>query len=139
MRAKAIFGIAARVASDQSTHVVYRWQAVDQPHGVLLESSRRGPGRPGIGMEQAGQWTMGLLKPSDWEAQWIGVAPKPTRRRPIPGSARIFRSPAVRFKRRSMSLRSGYHELYVNGRIVNGSYLTPSISDLSKHVRIPYL
>ena len=23
-------------------------------------------------MEPAGRWTMGLLKPEDWQAQWIG-------------------------------------------------------------------
>ena len=64
-----------RTASDQSIHVAYQ--------GLPLKSSTRywwkvrvwdQDGQPSAWSTPSG-WTMGLLKPDDWKAKWIGTPP----------------------------------------------------------------
>lgn len=70
---------SGKTDSDQSVHVVYA--------GVELGSAQTyfwkvrlwdGQGRPSAWSKPA-QWTLGLLRPSDWQAKWIGyeAAPEP--------------------------------------------------------------
>ncbi|MCF7976208.1 MAG: family 78 glycoside hydrolase catalytic domain, partial [Phycisphaerae bacterium] len=64
---------SGRVTSDQSVHVAY--------HGKTLESRMQcfwkvmvwdKEGRAS-GWSELARWSMGLLQPDDWSAQWIGV------------------------------------------------------------------
>ncbi|MES2826779.1 MAG: family 78 glycoside hydrolase catalytic domain [Bacteroidota bacterium] len=85
-------------------------------------------------------WTTGLLKQSDWRANWIGTDqifdPKqadcniwdPWLRKTItitevPASAMFYVASV------------GYHELYINGIKVNDDVLSPGVSDHSKRAR----
>ncbi len=73
-------------------------------------------------------WTMGLLDPADWEAQWIGA--------PQPEDAPWFR--------RALTLDStpqravihvavlGYFELYINGQRIGEDFLAPAISNYAR-------
>ena len=61
-------------------------------------------------------WTMGLLSPSDWKAQWIGVAPKANPSKADPWFRKDF-SISGRPVRATVYVASlGFHELYINGR-----------------------
>ena len=71
---------SGKVESDQSVHVEYA--------GKPLESRMRcywkvrvwtgsGGRVQGSGWSQPALWTMGLLKPDDWKAQWITAPPAP--------------------------------------------------------------
>ena len=75
---------SGRVASDQSTGVVYA--------GPALQSSRRYFWQVRIwddtgaasAWSAAAWWEMGLLTPSDWTAQWIAPANEPDPTAPLP-------------------------------------------------------
>jgi alpha-L-rhamnosidase len=81
-------------------------------------------------------WTMGLLQPSDWQAEWIGQArPEGTAEGtplPFPWLRKTF---ALGQKPRSAVIYVnplGYYELYINGRKVDDHVLSPAVSDYSK-------
>lgn len=73
---------SGKVVADQSTQIVYAGKPLDSRalccwkvklwDGTNKESSWSPPA----------QWTMGLLKPSDWSAKWISMQPSPWRPEP---------------------------------------------------------
>jgi hypothetical protein len=126
---------SGQVNSDNSTHVVYQGKPLAS--GTLCfwkvrvwdESGRMSP------WSKPAKWSMGLLAPSDWKAQWIGVAPETGRPKNDPWFRKSF-SLNGRPTRATVYVASlGYHELYINGKTVGDSVLAPSISDLSQRVR----
>ncbi len=81
------------------------------------------------------KWSMGLLNPADWKAQWIGAAGQAAQPRNDLWFRKTF-SLAAKPKRAMMYVASlGYHELYVNGKKAGDRVLAPSISDLSQRAR----
>ncbi|PYT31517.1 MAG: hypothetical protein DMG57_04900, partial [Acidobacteria bacterium] len=135
---------SGKVASDQSTQVVYG--------GKMLGSGRRAVWKLEV-WDQAGEssgwsgpavWSMGLLKPEDWKARWIGLEQTELYKRPASpyhnlANARWIWLPAGdpassasagdRFFRAALDLSAGRHivksvcvmgadhefELFVNG------------------------
>ncbi len=81
------------------------------------------------------KWTMGLLSPSDWKAQWIGVAPKANPSKADPWFRKDFSISGRPVRALAYVASLGYHELYINGKKVDDRVLSPSISDFSQHVR----
>ena len=98
-------------------------------------------------------WSMGLLKPEDWKAQWIGApwqdeSPLPKLLAPIengPSASPLTTSadklpPPAPMLRKNFSLNKevasarayvtglGYFELYVNGENVSEDVLTPNLT-----------
>ena len=81
------------------------------------------------------KWSMGLLEPSEWKAQWIGAAAEAQPSRADLWFRKNF-SLTGKPKRAMVYVASlGYHELYVNGKKIGDRVLTPSISDLSQRAR----
>jgi len=113
---------SGQVRSSQSAHVPYA--------GKPLGSSRRAywrvrlwdrQGKPGK-LSEAARWEMGLLDPSDWEADWIaGLEPSPLLRkafvvsRPVAG-ARLY------------ICGQGVYETRINGAPVSDQVLGPQLS-----------
>ncbi|MGH7996000.1 MAG: glycoside hydrolase family 78 protein [Opitutaceae bacterium] len=123
---------SGRVDSDQSVQVPYR--------GPPLHSRERcawtvrvwgADGRPTAYSEPA-TWEMGLLQPSDWEAEWIGYPAGWT------GRALYFRREIQVTKRvaraRAYVAGIGYSEFYVNGEKVGDHVLDPGTTDYAKRV-----
>lgn len=82
-------------------------------------------------------WTMGLLAPSDWKAQWIGTAPSPDDvDHPEPQPAPLLRKPfdVPKSVRRATATICGlgYYELYLNGAKVGDHVLDPPITTFDK-------
>ncbi len=80
---------------------------------------------------QAAEWSMGLLEPTDWQGDYIGLdAAKGEPRHPwlrktftldsAPTVARVYVNPL------------GYYELYVNGELVDDAPLTPAMTQFSE-------
>lgn len=96
-------------------------------------------------------WSMGLLNPQDWKAQWIGAPwqgedalPKPARQRPgttaapkeVPPPAPILRK-SFQVTKEIASARAyvtglGYFELYLNGNKVGQDVLVPNLTAYGK-------
>ncbi len=81
------------------------------------------------------EWTMGLLKPEDWQAkwiQWIPMFPPPEKdgtSNLCPWLRKSFELPTAP-ERALVSLNiSGYAELYINGQKAGSDVLTPAISN----------
>ena len=126
---------SGRVASDESLNVGYagrelasrmqcHWKVRvwDQDGAVSVWSP---PSR----------WTMGLLKPGDWKAEWIGTPAGTAPDSAMPWFRKPFSLPS-RARNAFVYVASiGYHELYVNGRKAGDAVLSPSVSHLDRRVR----
>lgn len=96
-------------------------------------------------------WSMGLLNPEEWKAQWIGAPwqgeealPKPARQRPgttaapkeVPPPAPLLRK-SFQITKEIASARAyvtglGYFELYLNGNKVGQDVLVPNLTAYGK-------
>jgi len=120
---------SGRVESDQSVQVVYG--------GKTLESRARYLWKVRV-WDQTGQaspwsepafWSMGLLTPSEWQAQWIGCDWMNDNAGPLPWLRKTFEIEAAP-KRAEISVCAlGYYELFVNGQKAGDAVLTPATSD----------
>ncbi len=130
-----------KVASDETLHIEYN----GRPLRSRMECWWKvrvwdRNGKPSAWSEPA-RWAMGLMKPSDWRAQWIGCAvdrqsaddltylPAPLFRREF-----VVREPV----RRAVIYASaaGLYELWLNGRRVGRDYFTPGWTEY--HRRLYY-
>lgn len=80
-------------------------------------------------------WTMGLLEPDDWSAEWIG---QPAETMPKEGEApgplfrKEFTLPAKPMRATVYAATMGYSELYVNGEHIDGGVCWPPAADYDK-------
>ncbi|MBT3194570.1 MAG: family 78 glycoside hydrolase catalytic domain [Verrucomicrobia bacterium] len=133
---------SGKVPSPQSIQVVYS--------GTPLVSGQRcywkvrvWPALSGVEGDQDGKpaswsaparWTMGLLNPQDWKAEWIGFFPKESGQEgtPAPYFRKTFTLDGAAEHAFATVNAQGYYELYVNGRKVDDHLLSPAVSDFSK-------
>lgn len=144
-----------KVASDQSVLVPYE--------GLPLKSRMRcrwnvrvwdRDGQPSQWSEPA-LWTMGLLDPSDWQAQWIAaraeldpaeiISPE-IRKRDAETESRISQTVPSPLLRKEFTVNKpvkhatayicglGFHDLHINGRIVGDEVLQPDFTHYDKRV-----
>jgi alpha-L-rhamnosidase len=124
-----------RVGSDQSTLVLYRGKPLTsrtQCHWKVRVWDADGRASA---WSEPGKWSMGLLEPSDWKSQWIGVVAKAGQTKTDPWFRKTFSLPDRPVRATAYVASIGYHELYINGKKVDDRVLAPSISDLTRRVR----
>jgi alpha-L-rhamnosidase len=63
---------SGKVSSGQSVHVVYGGKALASAQACFWKVKLWDQEGKASAWSQPGQWAMGLLKPSDWQAKWIG-------------------------------------------------------------------
>lgn len=80
------------------------------------------------GWSKPARWTMGLAKPDDWIAKWIGFPADET----SPWVRKEFKLDAKPKAAMIYVNVRGYYELYVNGEKVSDDVLSPAVSDLRK-------
>jgi len=128
---------SGKVASDQSINVAYG----GAPLGTLARAYWKvrvwDQNQRASDWSQPALWTMGLLAPTDWHAQWIGHdQPAPTDNIATP--ARWLRKDFTTDKpiRRALVAFAGLgtSELYVNGAKAGDAVLSPALSDYEKRV-----
>ncbi|MDR1624688.1 MAG: glycoside hydrolase family 78 protein [Tannerellaceae bacterium] len=82
------------------------------------------------------EWTMGLLHPSDWKAQWIGdrvdMYPDSTLTFPAPYFRKEFRMGKPVKKAMAYVCGLGFYELYMNGRKAGDQVLAPAVTNYDK-------
>lgn len=96
-------------------------------------------------------WSMGLLKPEEWKAQWIGAPwqdeealPKPVRQTPGVAAAPQVSPPPAPLLRKSFTIKKkiasarayvtglGFFEFYLNGSKVGRDVLVPNLTAYGK-------
>lgn len=125
------------VANDQNVHVVYT--------GPELTSNTTYFWRVRVWTNHAkkpsespeGYWSMGLLSPQDWEAQWIGQTPEDDLTRRSPYFKTEFRLENKTVKKAYLHITSkGMYEAHLNGKRIGDAYLTPGWT--SYNARLQY-
>jgi len=143
------------VRSDQTTQIPY--------NGIPLKSGMQAFWRVTVwdkdsrasGWSEPSMWSAGLLKPSDWTAQWIGydATPKDIAQMPIrnfkhkPKAKPKFKTylPAQylrkdfklskKISRAALHLTAqGHVEMHLNGQRVGNEYFTPGWTDYRKRI-----
>ncbi|MDP2982998.1 MAG: family 78 glycoside hydrolase catalytic domain [Candidatus Latescibacter sp.] len=137
---------SGKVSSDQSTLVPYAGKPLKS--GMACFWKIRAWDKNGIPSPYSmpAFWSMGLLLPSDWHAQWISKIQKPTDP-PKKGETAKPGPPAPYFRktfdtgkksvRRAMLYISarGMFEAHINGKRVGKDMLAPEYTDYSKRIQ----
>ena len=135
---------SGKVASNDETGIVYAGKplASGTPCYWKVMSWDRN-GQPSQWSRPA-SWTMGLLRPEDWESLWIGfdrpraVAEQGAQKRPLLPAPRYLRKEFKLAKpvKRAMLYASalGNYEMHINGNRVGKDYFTPGWTDYNKRV-----
>jgi alpha-L-rhamnosidase len=127
-----------KVESDQSAHVVYRSKPLTSGAAAFWKVQVWDQDGHASQWSAPAQWSMGLLRPEDWQAKWIGreEAGGVTVEHRLP--ARLLRKEFQVEKkvRRAAVYYSGLglSELYLNGAKVGDHVLSPGLTDYDKHV-----
>ena len=132
---------SGKVKSAETTHIAYAGEPLQS--GMDCWWKVRvwdGDSRPSEWSRPA-HWSMGLLEPADWSAQWIGYDQRPKDAGMTKGEL-----PPVPFLRKSFNVRKeirkatvhasalGLYELRINGHRIGHDYFTPGWSDYRKRV-----
>ena len=133
---------SGKVASNQSIQVEYAgkplesrmichwkvrvWLKNDKTDNRQVTTDNSPSGQPSAWSQPAG-WSMGLLKPTDWQAKWVkaGGDTSPWLRKEFALTKAPERAMAF------VNVR-GYYELYVNGKKVSDDVLAPAVSVYKK-------
>ncbi len=135
---------SSRVESAQSNLVVYRGSSLSSGMRCYWKVRVRDQRGRLSAWSKPARWTMGLLNPSDWSAEWIGTDRLFAEVKGLPPEGNYLPDPWFRKvitlkekpRRATMYVASvGYHELYVNGKKITDTVLMPSVADHTKRTR----
>lgn len=118
---------SGRVPSDQSVLVPYGGRALTSGQDCYWRVQTWDVRGKRSKWSKTGHWGMGLLKPSDWQAQWITAAK--TDGAPLLRKAFTLKRGVKRAK--AFVTAGGFFELYVNGQRVGEDYLVPNLTNYS--------
>lgn len=127
---------SGRVESDQSIHVVYAGQPLLSRHRaywkVLVWDE--------TGTETSSDvawFEMGLLQPSDWQAQWVGSDLVGGARTTIPSPylRKVFSIPSDVQSARLYITALGLYECVINGQVVGDDVFNPGWTEYSKRIQ----
>ena len=130
---------SGRVDSDRSTYVEYAGRPLssgERCYWVVQAWDRDGKPTP---WSEPAMWSMGLLDPADWKAQWIGLktgaaAPDEERRLPARYLRREFALEKEVAQATAYISGLGMSELYVNGRRAGQDAFSPGLTEYDKRV-----
>lgn len=121
-----------------SSESIIKYQGKSLPSGTQLYWKVRVWNGNGTSSDwsPAAHWTMGLLEPSDWQAEWIGrmedAYPDSTLTFPAP----YFRKEFVVTKSIKKAIVSicglGFYEMYLNGEKIGDQVLAPAVTNYDK-------
>ncbi len=125
---------SGKVESDESVHVEYDGRSLEsgmQCWWKVMVWDRDGNAS---GWSEAARWTMGLLHKDDWKGEWIGADWIEKNAGPLPLMRKTFsldEKPEGAF---AHVAAIGYYELFINGKKVDDTVLTPATSGLDTRV-----
>ncbi len=120
-----------KVASDQSIQLVYGGRALTSRQRCHWKVRVWDRDDRVSWYTAPASWEMGLLQPSDWQAEWIGLAPESP-------SAFLRKTASLRKTVRQARLYAsalGVYEFYINGNRVGRDIFSPGWTDYNKRVQ----
>ncbi len=142
-RGQADLWDSGQTESDAQQQIVYAGKPLTSGSQCWWKLRVRDAAGHWSGWSPAAHWSMGMLEPGDWQAQWVGTGQQFTRK----GGAPADNNLADPWLRRDWVLSAkptratvyvasvGYHELYVNGRKIGDTVLTPCATDHTHRAR----
>ena len=118
---------SGKVASDQSIQVEYAGKPLESRtycHWKVRVWDKDGKASD---WSKPAFWSMGLLKPEDWQANWVKAGGESS-----PWLRKEFTLAAVPERATAFVNVKGYYELYVNGKKVSDDVLVPAVSVYAK-------
>jgi alpha-L-rhamnosidase len=119
---------SGKVKSDQSIQIEYNGKPLES--GMTCYWKVRvwdKEDRPSQ-WSQPAKWSMGLLNPTDWSAEWIGSPDSIT----APYYRHSFEVDVLPEQAFIYLASLGYYELYINGEKVGNEVLAPAVSNFSE-------
>jgi alpha-L-rhamnosidase len=129
---------SGRVNSSQSVHVPYAGKSLASRMRCYWKVRVWDQAGVRSGWSSPAWWETGLLRPSDWQARWIG-APYQTELEgggPAPHFRKAFTLGADVRSARAYVCGLGYFELRLNGRKVGEDVLVPSHTDYTRRPQL---
>jgi alpha-L-rhamnosidase len=128
---------SGKIADDETVNLVYRGRPLASRTACFWKVQAWDKDEKASPWSEPAQWTMGLLKPEDWQAQWISIrdtAPLHAERE------NLFLPPARHYRKEFTSGKAlqratvyatalGVYELHLNGQRVSEALFTPGWSD----------
>ena len=116
---------SGQVLSEQSTLVSYNGRVLKSGQDCYWKVQTWNAKGKVSDWSETGYWGMGLLKPSDWKAQWITA----NQEKGAPQFRKAFRLKEGIRKAKVFVTGGGYFELYLNGKRVGEDYLVPNFTN----------
>ena len=148
---RADFWSSGKVMSSQSTNNYYGGKALSSRQDCWWQVRTWDKKGRVSGWTEPASWSMGLLKPEEWKAQWIGAPwqgeealPKPPHRGPEKAGVPEHAPPPAPLLRKSFSVTKdvasarayvtglGFFELYLNGKKVGEDVMVPNVTAYAK-------
>ena len=142
---------SGKVMSSQSTNNYYGGKALSSRQDCWWQVRTWDKKGRVSGWTEPASWSMGLLKPEEWKAQWIGAPwqgeealPKPPHRGPEKAGVPEHAPPPAPLLRKSFSVTKdvasarayvtglGFFELYLNGKKVGEDVMVPNVTAYAK-------
>jgi alpha-L-rhamnosidase len=140
---------SGKVVSDQSVNIYYSGNALSSRQECWWQVRTWDKKEKASAWSEPAQWTMGILRPDEWKAMWIGAPwqgeealPKPPQR--PAGSPPVTLPPPAPMLRKSFAITKevatarafvtglGFFEFYVNGNKVSDDVLVPNLTAYGK-------
>jgi alpha-L-rhamnosidase len=125
------FWDTGRVTSDESLHIGYSGKPLPSSQRVFWKVRVWDRDGKMSNWSRIAFWEMGLLKPEDWQAQWIGRT-KDTKSHPAPLLRRAFELEGDPVRGTVYVCGLGYYELHLNGKTVSDRLLDPAFTRYDK-------
>jgi len=118
---------SGKMQSDKSIHVVYDGPAMVSGQRVWWQVRVWDDQAGGSNWSEPAWWEMGLLKPSDWKADWIepNLTEDTSKSNPCPMLRREFRLKGTVKSARAYVTCFGLYQFELNGKVVGDQVFTP--------------
>ena len=132
---------SGEVASDSSAYITYMGQPLESRQQVYWKAKVQ-TNRGASSWSEPNTWSMGLLLPTDWKANWIGHSAFPLDK--IKGHTVVparylrkeFKNEDKAIKRATIYISGlGLYELFVNGSRIGEQQLAPAPTNYNKIVK----
>ncbi|MCW5851715.1 MAG: glycoside hydrolase family 78 protein [Anaerolineae bacterium] len=128
---------SGRVESGQSAHVVYAGEPLQSGQRCWWKVRVWDQAGHTAGYSQPAVWQMGLLDPSDWQAQWISLPTDSDNEmgmRPAPYFRRVFAADRRVVRATLYAAAKGLYRLRLNGQSIGADVLTPDWTDYRQRI-----